>query len=338
MHNDKTPGFPLTRMRRRRRHGWLRDMLAEHTLSPADFIYPVFMTEGENTEVEVPSMPGVRRRSIDKLIEHLAEVVALGIPAVVLFPVVGAEHKSEDGGACCDDDGLVPNTIRAIKAAYPDLGVITDVALDPYTTHGQDGVIDEAGYVLNDVTVAMLERQALCHARAGADIVAPSDMMDGRVGALRRALEVNGFNNTLILSYAAKYASSFYGPFRDAVGSAGNLGGGGKHSYQMDPANSHEALREVELDVLEGADLVMVKPALPYLDIIRRVNDAFEIPVTAYHVSGEYAMLKAAAANGWLDARSTTLEALLSIKRAGARAILTYSAIEASRWLLETKN
>ncbi|MEO0576813.1 MAG: porphobilinogen synthase [Pseudomonadota bacterium] len=333
MHNDKTPGFPLTRMRRRRRHGWLREMLAEHTLDARDFIYPVFVLDGEGRQEDVPSMPGVARRSIDLLITHLADVAAAGIPAVVLFPVIEAQHKSLEGNECHNDDGLVPRTIKAIKAAYPDLGVITDIALDPYTTHGQDGIIDDSGYVLNDVTVSMLERQAICHAKAGADIVAPSDMMDGRIGAIRRALEVNGYPTTLILSYAAKYASSFYGPFRDAVGSAGNLGGGGKHGYQMDPANGREALREVALDIDEGADIVMVKPAMPYLDVIRRVHDAFEIPVTAYQVSGEYAMLKAAAANGWLIERDTMLEALMSIKRAGAGAILTYAAIDAVRWL-----
>ncbi len=335
MHNDKTPGFPLTRMRRRRRHGWIRDMLAEHRLGPADFIYPVFVLDGEGLEEDVSSMPGVKRRSIDRLITHLAEVVELGIPAVVLFPVIGQEHKSEDGAESHNDDGLVPRTIRAIKSAYPELGVITDIALDPYTTHGQDGIIDDSGYVLNDVTVSMLERQAVCHAQAGADVVSPSDMMDGRIGAIRRALEVNGHINTMILAYSAKYASCFYGPFRDAVGSAGNLGGGGKHSYQMNPANGRESLREVGLDIDEGADLVMVKPAMPYLDVVRRVNDAFEAPVLAYQVSGEYAMLKAAAQNGWLDERESVLESLLSIKRAGATAILTYFAIDAAKWLTE---
>ena len=333
MHNDKTPGFPLTRMRRRRRHGWLREMLAEHRLDASDFIYPVFVTDGEGVTEAVPSMPGVSRRSIDVLVERLGDVVAAGIPAVVLFPVIGAGLKSEDGAECHNPDGLVPRTIRAIKQAYPDLGVITDVALDPYTTHGQDGIIDETGYVLNDVTVSMLERQAVSHADAGADIVAPSDMMDGRIGAIRRALEVNGHINTLVLSYAAKYASCYYGPFRDAVGSAGNLGGGGKHSYQMDPANGREAMHEVSLDIDEGADIVMVKPALPYLDVIRRIAAEFETPVTAYQVSGEYAQIKAAGANGWLDERQAALEALLSIKRAGARAILTYYALDAVGWL-----
>ena len=335
MHNDKTPGFPLTRMRRRRRHGWLRGMLAENALSAADFIYPVFVLDGEQRVEEVASMPGVKRRSIDRLLTHLEEVVALGIPAVVLFPVIDQQFKSEDGAESHNEAGLVPRTIQAIKARYPELGVITDVALDPYTTHGQDGIIDASGYVLNDVTVSMLERQAVCHAQAGADIVSPSDMMDGRIGAIRRALEVNGHVNTMILAYSAKYASCFYGPFRDAVGSAGNLGGGGKHSYQMDPANGRESLREVGLDIDEGADLVMVKPAMPYLDVIRRVRDAFEAPVLAYQVSGEYAMLKAAANNGWLDERESVLESLLSIKRAGATAILTYFAIDAAKWLKE---
>ncbi|MEL7025427.1 MAG: porphobilinogen synthase [Pseudomonadota bacterium] len=335
MHNDKTPGFPLTRMRRRRRYGWLRELLAEHLLSAKDFLYPVFVLDGEGREEPVPSMPGVSRRSIDRLLDHLESAVELGIPGVVLFPVIDGELKTEDGSACHDDAGLVPRTIKAIKQRFPNLGVITDVALDPYTTHGQDGIIDSAGYVLNDVTVSMLERQAVCHAKAGADIVAPSDMMDGRIGAIRRALEVNGFPNTLILSYAAKYASCYYGPFRDAVGSAGNLGGGGKHSYQMDPANGREAIREVALDVDEGADMVMVKPAMPYLDVIRDVAANFEVPVLAYQVSGEYAMLAAASANGWLDGREATLEALLSIKRAGARGILTYSAIDAARWISE---
>ena len=328
----------MTRMRRRRRHGWLRGMIAETSLSPRDFIYPVFVLDGEGRTESVASMPGVLRRSIDELLKHLKEVVACGIPAIVLFPVIDQQYKSLDGSECHNPEGLVQRTVRAIKAAYPDLGVITDVALDPYTTHGQDGIIDEDGYVLNDVTVSMLERQAVSHAEAGADIVSPSDMMDGRVGAIRRALEVNGFVNTLILSYAAKYASSFYGPFRDAVGSAGNLGGGGKHSYQMDPANGRESLREIALDIDEGADLVMVKPAMPYLDIIRRIDAAYEIPVLAYQVSGEYAMLKAASANGWLDERACALEALMSIKRSGARAILTYYAVQASHWLADESN
>lgn len=280
-------------------------------------------------------MPGIRRRSIDLLLDHLAVVDALGIPAVALFPVVGEELKSLDGAECANPEGLAQTAVREIKAKYPAMTVITDVALDPYTTHGQDGIIDEAGYVLNDETVAMLVRQAVSHADAGADVVAPSDMMDGRIGAIRGALEAAGHRNTVILSYAAKYASSFYGPFRDAVGSAANLAGGDKYTYQMDPANSDEALAEVATDLAEGADIVMVKPALPYLDIIRRVRDRFGVPTFAYHVSGEYAMLKAAAQNGWLDERTTVLEALLSIRRAGASAILSYYAVDVARWLEE---
>lgn len=280
-------------------------------------------------------MPGIRRRSIDLLLDHLAVVDALGIPAVALFPVVGEELKSLDGAECANPEGLAQTAVREIKAKYPAMTVITDVALDPYTTHGQDGIIDEAGYVLNDETVAMLVRQAVSHADAGADVVAPSDMMDGRIGAIRDALEAAGHRNTVILSYAAKYASSFYGPFRDAVGSAANLAGGDKYTYQMDPANSDEALAEVATDLAEGADIVMVKPALPYLDIIRRVRDRFGVPTFAYHVSGEYAMLKAAAQNGWLDERTTVLEALLSIRRAGASAILSYYAVDVARWLEE---
>ena len=280
-------------------------------------------------------MPGIERHSIDLLLKELVEAVELGIPAVALFPVVGEDRKSLDGAECANPDGLVQRTVKAIKAGHPDILVITDVALDPYTTHGQDGIIDDAGYVLNDETVAMLTRQALSHADAGADIVAPSDMMDGRIGAIRDALESNDHRNTMILAYAAKYASCFYGPFRDAVGSAANLAGGDKSTYQMAPPNSDEALREVALDLAEGADLVMVKPAMPYLDIIRRVHDRFGVPTFAYQVSGEYAMLKAAAGNGWLDERKSVLEALLCIKRAGASAILTYFAIQAARWLNE---
>ena len=327
--------FLATRMRRMRRNGALRSLVAESTLSAADFIYPVFVLEGEGREEAVPSMPGIYRRSIDGLLAELERVVALGIPAVALFPVIDADKKSLDGSECANPDGLVQRTVRAIKARFPELAVMSDVALDPYTTHGQDGIIDDAGYVLNDVTVDMLVRQAVSHAEAGVDIVAPSDMMDGRIGAIREALEEAGHCNTVILSYAAKYASCYYGPFRDAVGSAANLGGGDKRTYQMDPANSDEALREVALDLEEGADLVMVKPAMPYLDVIRRVRDEFQAPTLAYQVSGEYAMIKAAAANGWLDNRAAVLEALLSIKRAGACAILTYSAIEAATWLAE---
>jgi porphobilinogen synthase len=277
----------------------------------------------------------VARKSIDVLISELAEVVTLEIPAVALFPVIDDAEKSLDGGECANPNGLAQRAVREIKAAYPELAVITDVALDPYTTHGQDGIIDDTGYVLNDETVAMLVRQAVSHADAGADIVAPSDMMDGRIGAIRNELEAKGHRNTMILAYAAKYASCFYGPFRDAVGSAKNLAGGDKSTYQMAPANSDEALREVGLDITEGADIVMVKPAMPYLDIVRRVSTTYDVPTFAYQVSGEFAMLKAAAANGWLDERNAVLESLLCIKRAGARAILTYYAVDAARWLAE---
>ena len=330
------PGqFPDNRMRRSRRTPALRRLVAETTLSSADFIYPVFVLEGDGRTEDVPSMPGISRKSIDLLLEELAEVDALGIPAVALFPVVDADKKSLDGSECANPEGLVQRTVRAIRKELPGLAVMTDVALDPYTTHGLDGIIDDDGYVLNDVTVDMLVRQALSHAEAGADIVAPSDMMDGRVGAIRKVLEENGHINTVILAYAAKFASSFYGPFRDAVGSAANLGSGDKSTFQVAPSNSDEAVREVALDIAEGADLVMVKPALPYLDIVRRVKDTYGVPTFAYQVSGEYAMLKAAAQNGWLDERATILEALLSIKRAGANGILTYFAIEAARWLAE---
>ena len=330
------PGeFPLLRLRRSRRTPALRRLVAETALSSADFIYPVFVLDGKGQREAVPSMPGVTRKSIDRLLVELAEVHELGIPAVALFPVIDGSLKSLDGAECANPDGLVQRTVRAIKSELPDLAVITDVALDPYTTHGQDGIIDDDGYVLNDATVAMLVQQAVSHAEAGADIVAPSDMMDGRVGAMRRALEESGHIHTLILAYAAKFASSFYGPFRDAVGSAANLGGGDKSTYQVAPANSDEAIREVGLDLQEGADLVMVKPAMPYLDIVRRVKDTYQVPTFAYQVSGEYAMLKAAAANGWLDERKTVLEALLGIKRAGANGILTYYAVDAARWLAE---
>jgi porphobilinogen synthase len=332
--SDSNPGrFPRVRMRRSRLTAATRRLVAESGLSADDLIYPVFVLEGAKRAEPVKSMPGISRHSIDFLLKELAEAVDLGIPAVALFPVVGEEKKSLDGAECANPDGLVQQTVRAIKAEYPDIAVITDVALDPYTTHGQDGIIDDAGYVLNDETVAMLMRQALSHAEAGADIVAPSDMMDGRIGAIRDVLESNGHRNTMILAYAAKYASCFYGPFRDAVGSAANLAGGDKSTYQMAPPNSDEALREVALDLDEGADLVMVKPAMPYLDIVRRVHDRFGVPTFAYQVSGEYAMLKAAAGNGWLDERKSVLEALLCIKRAGASAILTYFAIQAARWL-----
>ena len=330
------PGqFPELRLRRSRRTPALRRLVAETTLSSADFIYPVFVLDGEGRREPVQSMPGVARKSIDGLLPELTEAYRLGIPAVALFPVIDAKHKTLDGAECANPDGLVQRAVRAIKDELPELAVMTDVALDPYTTHGQDGIIDDSGYVVNDLTVAMLVRQTLSHAEAGADIVAPSDMMDGRVGAMRSALEENGFVNTVILAYAAKFASAFYGPFRDAVGSAANLGGGDKSTYQVAPSNSDEAVREVALDLAEGADLVMVKPALPYLDIVRRVKDTYGVPTLAYQVSGEYAMLKAAAENGLLDERATVLEALLGIKRAGANAILTYFAIDAARWLEE---
>lgn len=333
-----SPGqFPWIRMRRNRRTPALRTLVQETSLSSADFIYPVFVLEGEGREEDVPSMPGISRKSIDLLLEELREAQQLGIPSVALFPVIDQEKKSLDGGECANPDGLVQRTVKAIKAELPELAVVTDVALDPYTTHGQDGIIDDDGYVLNDVTVDMLVRQAVSHADAGTDIVAPSDMMDGRIGAIRAALEDKGHINTVILAYSAKFSSSFYGPFRDACGSAANIKGGDKHTYQVAPSNSNESLREVGLDLDEGADMVMVKPALPYLDIIRRVKDTFEVPTFAYQVSGEYAMLKAAAQEGWLDERAVVLESLLGIKRAGADAILTYFAIDAARWLAESE-
>jgi porphobilinogen synthase len=278
-------------------------------------------------------MPGVKRQSIDVLLKTAGECVKLGIPAIALFPVVEQQHKSLDAAEAFNDKGLVPRTIKALKSAYPELGIITDVALDPYTTHGQDGLIDDTGYVMNDETVAVLVQQALCHAKAGADVVAPSDMMDGRIGAIRDALEENGFIHTKILAYSAKYASAFYGPFRDAVGSSANLGAGNKYTYQMDPANSDEAIKEVALDIEEGADMVMVKPGMPYLDIVRRVKEEFGVPTYAYQVSGEYAMLKAAAQNGWLDEKACVLESLLAFKRAGADGVLTYFAMDVARWL-----
>ncbi len=331
--NPLRPGFPSIRPRRMRRDVFSRRLMREARLGPDDLIYPVFVLEGEGRHEAVASMPGVERKSIDRLVEEAREVMDLGIPAIALFPVTPAEAKSEDAREAYNPQGLAQRAVRALKRALPDLGVITDVALDPFTTHGQDGLIDASGYVLNDETVEVLVKQALSHADAGADVVAPSDMMDGRIGAIRSALEAAGQIHTRILAYSAKYASSFYGPFRDAVGSAANLGGGNKYSYQMDPANSDEALREVALDLQEGADMVMVKPALPYLDIVRRVKESFGVPTFAYQVSGEYAMLKAAAQNGWLDERAVVLESLLSIRRAGADAILTYYAKDAARWL-----
>jgi porphobilinogen synthase len=322
-------------MRRGRRTSALRRLVAETDLSVNDLIYPVFVLEGKDKVEPVPSMPGISRKSLDKLLVELTTVRDLGIPAVALFPVIDAAKKSLDGAESANPDGLVQNTVRAIKKELPELAVITDVALDPYTTHGQDGIIDDSGYVLNEETVAMLVKQALSHAAAGADMVAPSDMMDGRIGAIRTALENEGHIYTLIMAYAAKFASAFYGPFRDAVGSTANLGSADKSTYQVAPSNSDEAVREVGLDLDEGADFVMVKPAMPYLDIVRRVKDEYQVPTFAYQVSGEYAMLKAAADNGWLNERNTVLESLLGIKRAGANGILTYFAMDAARWLSE---
>jgi porphobilinogen synthase len=320
-------------MRRMRRDDFSRRLMRETTLTPADFIYPVFVMEGAKQRVAVPSMPGVERMTIDELVREAETVAKLGVPAMALFPVTAPEAKSLDGREAWNPEGLAQRAVRALKKALPELGVITDVALDPFTTHGQDGIIDATGYVMNDVTVEALVKQALSHAEAGADVVAPSDMMDGRIGAVRDALEAGGHIHTRILAYSAKYASSFYGPFRDAVGSAGNLGKGNKYNYQMDPANSDEALREVQLDLDEGADMVMIKPGMPYLDIVRRVKDRFGVPTFVYQVSGEYAMLMAAAQNGWLDERAVVLESLTSIKRAGADGILTYFARRAAEWL-----
>jgi porphobilinogen synthase len=325
--------FSAVRMRRMRRDDFSRRLMRENRLDVDDLIYPMFIIEGENQREAVPSMPGIERVSIDQLLIEAGQCVKLGIPAIALFPVAGDSKKSDDAAEAYNPHGLAQRAVRALKQSHPDLGVITDVALDPFTSHGQDGLIDDTGYVLNDETVDVLVKQALSHAEAGADIVAPSDMMDGRIGAIREALEAGGFIHTRILAYSAKYASSFYGPFRDAVGSAANLGAGNKYSYQMDPANSDEAMREVELDINEGADMFMVKPGMPYLDIVRRVKDTFEVPTYVYHVSGEYAMLKAAAQNGWLDEKATVLESLLSFKRAGADGILTYYAKTVAEWL-----
>ena len=327
--------WPATRMRRMRRDDFSRRMMRENHLAPADFIYPVFVLEGEGRTEEISSMPGVQRKSIDLLVKEAQQVYELGIPAMALFPVTPPEAKSLDAREAFNPNGLAQRAVRAVKAAVPELGIITDVALDPFTTHGQDGLIDDNGYVMNDETVEVLVKQAVSHAQAGADVVAPSDMMDGRIGAVRNALESAGYIHTRILAYSAKYASSFYGPFRDAVGSAGNLGGGNKYTYQMDPANSNEAIHEVGLDLAEGADMVMVKPGMPYLDIVRRITDEFAAPTFVYQVSGEYAMLKAASQNGWLDERAVVLESLLCIKRAGADGILTYYAKQAAEWLAE---
>ncbi len=326
--------YPNVRLRRMRRDDFSRRMMREHTLSADDFIYPVFVHELPG-RTPVASMPGVSRLSIDELLKVGEEAMELGVPCLDIFPVIEPAGKSLDAAQAWNPDGLAQRAVRALKSRFPELGVMTDVALDPYTTHGQDGIIDERGYVTNDVTVEALVKQALSHAEAGADIVSPSDMMDGRVGAIRAALEAAGHINVRILAYSAKYASAFYGPFRDAVGSAGNLGKADKKTYQMDPANGEEALREVELDIAEGADMVMVKPGMPYLDVLRRVKERFGVPTFAYQVSGEYAMLKAAAGNGWLDEKKCALESLLAFKRAGADGMLTYFALDAARWLKE---
>lgn len=325
--------YPRSRMRRMRRDQFSRDLMREHTLTPSDFIYPVFVLEGSNKLEDVKSMPGVQRKTLDLLLKDAEQCMKLGVPVMAIFPVIDAPLKSLDAKEAFNPKGLVPRVVAELKKNFPELGVMTDIALDPYTSHGQDGLLDETGYVLNDETIAVLRKQAQCHAAAGADIVAPSDMMDGRIGEVRAALDEQKLIYTRIMAYSAKYASSFYGPFRDAVGSAGNLGKGNKYTYQMDPANSDEALWEVGLDLQEGADMVMVKPGMPYLDIVRRVKDEFKAPTFVYQVSGEYAMLKAAAQNGWLNEEACVLEALLSFKRAGADGILTYFALDAARWL-----
>jgi porphobilinogen synthase len=325
--------FPRKRMRRMRHDSFSRRLMQEHVLTSADLILPVFVLEGEGRQEGVASMPGVKRVSLDLLYPIAEECLKLGIPALALFPVIDTQLKSENAEEAYNPKGLIPRTVSALKSRFPELGIITDVALDPYTSHGQDGLIDESGYVLNDETIAVLTRQAECHAAAGVDIVAPSDMMDGRIHAIRDTLDAAGFIHTRILAYSAKYASSFYGPFRDAVGSAGNLGAGNKYTYQMDPANGDEALWEVGLDLQEGADMVMVKPGLPYLDVVRNVKQTFKVPTFVYQVSGEYAMLKAAGQNGWLNERACVLESLLAFKRAGADAVLTYYAVEAAHWL-----
>ena len=327
--------YPLSRMRRLRKDAFSRALVRESTLSVDDLIQPVFVCEGSAVRESIPSMPGVERVSLDLLLQRAKRLDALGIRALALFPVVETSSKTPDAKEAFNPDGLVPTVVSALREAVPDMGIITDVALDPYTSHGQDGLLDDAGYVTNDATVETLVQQALCHAHAGAQVVAPSDMMDGRIGAIREALEVEGLVNTRILAYSAKYASSFYGPFRDAVGSSGNLGGGSKYTYQMDPGNSDEALREIELDLAEGADMVMVKPGMPYLDIVLRVKQEFGVPTFVYQVSGEYAMLCAAANNGWLDRDAVVMESLLAFKRAGADAILTYFAEEVATVLHE---
>ncbi|AVP56680.1 porphobilinogen synthase [Pulveribacter suum] len=333
MHLSSPTLFPAQRPRRLRRDAFTRNLVREHVLSPHDFIYPVFVHEGQQRRTPVASMPGVERLSLDLLLPVAEECVRLGVPYLALFPSIDGELKTLDGRESLNPEGLIPRVIRALKEEFPALGVMTDVALDPYTSHGQDGLIDDSGYILNDETVELLVGQALAHAEAGVDMVAPSDMMDGRIGAIRDALEAHGHIHTRIMAYSAKYASAFYGPFRDAVGSSANLGASNKNVYQMDPANTDEALREVALDLAEGADMVMVKPGMPYLDVLRRVKDEFKVPTFAYQVSGEYAMLKAASANGWLDHDKTMMESLLAFKRAGADGVLTYFALEAARLL-----
>jgi porphobilinogen synthase len=325
--------FPALRLRRMRHDTFSRAMVRENTITAADLIYPVFILDGSNQRQPVASMPGVERVSLDNLFGMAEDCVQLGIPAMALFPVIDASLKTPNGQEALNQDGLVPRVVRALKQRFPELGIITDVALDPYTSHGQDGLIDESGYVLNDETTLMLVQQALTQAEAGVDIVAPSDMMDGRIGQIREGLEAQRYIHTRIMAYSAKYASSFYGPFRDAVGSAGNLGKSNKNTYQMDPANSDEALHEVALDIQEGADMVMVKPGMPYLDVVRRIKDQFAVPTFAYQVSGEYAMLKAAAANGWLDHDKTMMESMMAFKRAGADGVLTYFARDIARLL-----
>jgi len=329
--------FPLTRPRRMRKDDFSRRLMCENVLTTNDLIWPVFVMEGSNQREAIASMPGVERLTLDLLIEEAKQAAALGIPMMALFPVVEQDKKSLDAAEAYNDDGLVPRVVRALKAAVPELGIMTDIALDPYTSHGQDGLIDASGYVLNDETSAVLVQQALCHARSGADVVAPSDMMDGRIAEIRFALEESNFIHTRIMAYSAKYASAYYGPFRDAVGSAANLGKADKKTYQMDPANSDEAIMEVTIDISEGADMVMVKPGIPYLDIVRRIKTECQAPTFVYHVSGEYAMIKAAAANGWINERAVVLETLLSCKRAGADGILTYYAKAVAQWLAEPK-
>jgi porphobilinogen synthase len=329
--------YPAVRMRRMRRDPFSRALMRENTITAADLIYPVFILDGEGQRQQVASMPGVERVSVDLLLEVAQECVGLGIPVLALFPVIDASLKTYDGAEATNPDGLVPRAVRALKSRFPELGILTDIALDPYTTHGQDGLPDESGYIVNDLTIEMLIRQALTHAHAGVDVVAPSDMMDGRIGAIRNALEEAGHIHTRIMAYSAKYASAFYGPFRDAVGSSANLGKADKNTYQMDPANSDEALREVALDLAEGADMVMVKPGMPYLDIVRRVKDEFRVPTFAYQVSGEYAMLKAAIGNGWLQERPCIMESLTAFKRAGADGVLTYFARDIARLLRDKR-